>query len=422
MGRFAFCVAPGDGSEVEAWVGIEWSSLAPPQLVVPVPLDGTVLDLGDAKLDGRPFASRLDDAQAEQLLRRWSEGGWRSGTLREFFENLLVEVSRRSPPRWVPVLRSLSGDDLEMLTVLRRLQGQPDPLQIEVVHDMPITVTAPGSCAITARLVNRDVEGKAFAFTDGGGYRSGRLERWNIEATDATGHPVRRADFDSWMGGGGMSMHARLAPGESRQVDLQLHHYLGAMPPGEYRLRIRYHDDVSIADEPSCEWLVTSCSAEIPLRVVPRRISLPDAERVNLRTNLEALNADAPVLILDAASAGQGLRIENPATPAERLLAAGWDAVPVLLDALNDPQLELGRRAWVLALLYDITGLLSPNLEPDAIGNATLVILGRATSNGVVVAGGGGSRTSQSGPSAEAQAKMTARWMSLRSLVAVESR
>jgi hypothetical protein len=428
-GRFAFDVVPDNAHETVGWLAFNWTFDAPPEAVVPIAVRGGTVDVGDVQL-GLPFASRLSNAQAADLLRRWCS---QNRVMRDHIEHVLVEASRRSATFWIPVLSELwqyrerhdpakVRGDLEMLTTMRRLQGKPDPLQLEVVDAVPLTAVALDDACVTIRLVNRDVDGATFTFTDGGDYRSGRLERWAIEAVDVGGRQVRRATFDSWMDGGGSSRDANLAPGEWRQVRLRLSQYLAPLAPGKYRIRVRYHNEDTIADEKSFEWRIAACSAEIPLSVTSHKIRLTAAERATFMEQIGALDEAAPVLLLDAASAGTALDIPDPTTPEERLLAAGWTAVPVLIGALEDPGTSTRRRAWVLALLYDVTGLPNPNLEHGAVGDAKLMIVPRTTSSGVGIGGGFGSLTGSGGPSREAQDRLIARWRELRRLVEVDDR
>jgi hypothetical protein len=203
-------------------------------------------------------------------------------------------------------------------------------------------------------------------------------------------------------------------------AQLRLLQYVGPLAPGEYRLRILYHDQVCIAPPEHHDARVVSTSEGIALHVTPRRISTTAAEQRSLRARFAALEPEAPVLLLDAASAGTDLGIDHPTTDAEHILAASWHAVPVLLDAIADEDTSVGQRAWGLALLYDITGLVDPGLEPHAIGAARMVGLPRhIASSDVHILGSWGARSTDHPPAAADQARLIEQWRSLRGLIEV---
>ena len=445
-GRFRLEITVKAADE-DVWIGVRGtddqrsaspsSRDAPPQHILHPPRVCGVVDVGEVILDGREFTTRLDDAGAEALLQAWSTNERSSFGVGEFREAILADLSRRSPEYWIPVLESLwqytdfkrewedwtravRVGDLEMLTTLRRLQGRPDPLHIELTEAQPLVVEAPGTGWLPVRLVNRDVEGASFQLTHGGDYRSGRLERWSIEAVDAAGRDVPPASFLAHMWGG-MSQTISFALNDSAEAVLDLLHYVGPLPPGEYRLRVLYHNAEPIAPPECRTWRVVSTSEEVALRVVPRKIAITKAEAAELRKQFDALDPNTPVLLLDSGSAGKQLRIETPQSPEEHLLDAGWRAVPILLEALDDEQTTVGLRAWALALLFDITGLVNPESEPNAIGSARYVVLGRSVAGGVGIAGGSGTRSSEP-PQPDDQEKLIDRWRGLRGLIEVDVR
>jgi len=113
-------------------------------------------------------------------------------------EPCLVEIVRRSGTQWEAFLtetldgliESKSGPDadadeldsgsnfnLELLTALRRVSKQPDPLQIFI--DEPKELTGMGSSMpnLRVRIQNVDTEKNEVGFTIGGDYRGGRQAR-----------------------------------------------------------------------------------------------------------------------------------------------------------------------------------------------------------------------------------------------------
>ncbi len=59
----------------------------------------------------------------------------------------------------------------------------------------------------------------------------------------------------------------------------------------------------------------------------------------------------------------------KPDTPPGKLLALRWKAVPALLDGLADEKLTPKKRAWVLALLFSITGRNDPRGAEGVLGS-----------------------------------------------------
>ena len=206
--------------------------------------------------------------------------------------------------------------------------------------------------------------------------------------------------------------------GESLSAAFRLLHYVSPLSPGEYSLRLVYDDNETIAPPDEYEDLVVAKSDMVPLSVKQRRVALSDAEVDQLTQQFRLLDPEEPVLLLTYGSAGVNPVIPSPQHPVEFLLAAGWKAVPVLLDVLDDEATTPPMRAWALALLYDITGLVDPESVPGAIGSATYSGFGRRV-GGIGISGAFGYRAG-SGLDPDDQEQLIARWRELRSLVEVE--
>lgn len=58
-----------------------------------------------------------------------------------------------------------------------------------------------------------------------------------------------------------------LAPGEELHLTLALERYLPRLEPGEYHLRVHYHDWSRIIDLPNLAGLILSSSPEFTIRV-----------------------------------------------------------------------------------------------------------------------------------------------------------
>ena len=72
--------------------------------------------------------------------------------------------------------------DLAILATLRRLQGRPDPLRVEVIGRDELVVPWPGDAVIEARAVHADADGTALEVWTS-------LSPWHVHVVDTTGTP-----------------------------------------------------------------------------------------------------------------------------------------------------------------------------------------------------------------------------------------
>jgi len=309
-----------------------------------------VVDLGDLVIDDRPFVSWLDDDAAERLLREWGRGELRILPI----DALLMDLLRRPRDRWTAVLERLRRDkpsdrDLALLTILRRLQGRPDPVRLERSNPAPLAVEWPGAASIEVKAVNRDVGGASFeAWVPRG--------EWLAQVVDANGVRVPAAS-PSLAGGSVLSSRVVIAPGDGIDGGVSLLECVAPLAPGAYRVRVLFHDEDASYWPESQDWLVLSSSAEIPLTVTPRRIATTNAEQASLRSRFAELFLKAPSVLREA-DYHQWLA-ERRLTRAA-LAGASWRAVPMLLDVLEEQHVSPGMRAEALEWLYQLTGIPDP--------------------------------------------------------------
>jgi len=106
-----------------------------------------------------------------------------------------------------------SNFNLELLTALRRIKKQPDPLK--VIIDGPQELTAASSPLalprLGVRIENVDVDQTDVGFTFGGNYRSGLQRRWRIVVQDEKGNliPARRQKPRTWEVLGNLFKHCQ---------------------------------------------------------------------------------------------------------------------------------------------------------------------------------------------------------------------
>jgi hypothetical protein len=281
---------------------------------------------------------------------------------------------------------------------------------------------------IDAALVNRDPQELPVIFKEGGDYRSGRQDRWRFEVRDARGQVVPVKQHWGIVEGGGLSRTGALKHEESWGTALPMRKFID-LPPGDYTVVVQYHDRESISDLTNTAGLIVCRSEPFKLHVQPRVIDVTKKDRAAAREAVAALSDKGPVQILEGrygAGAHDFIRRDSAAA---RLLALGWRAVPVLLDALDDEKTTDQRRAWVFAVLFSITGWNDPRHEHGVLAAY------ESRSGGWVVSGGRdaktdamglglGGRSSMSGGKfkAAAQEAFAKEWKAVREFIVVREK
>ena len=316
-------------------------------------------------------------------LTKWTDKQLRqaieSSQLGSEVEAQLSEVVRRGGDDWKKLLKDKNAAftegkafpneleqrrfwprcDLDLLTAMRRLNGQPDPLQVLIIGKHQRSYSLHNQLDFNAVVVNLDTEKATIhGLTNGGNYRSGRLERWRFEIRNENGDLLPCIEQFGLMGGG-ISTFQNLAYGESWQVNLPLRNYVQLSKPGKYKLRLHYHNHSEIARNETIAGLLTAHSDEIELEITPIRVSATDQERAEARQWIAKLPEEGPVKILMGGVIASPKQLP-PDSPAGRLQRMHKDAIPDLIDAALDGELTPGKRAWVLALLTGITGHNNP--------------------------------------------------------------
>ncbi|HKX45254.1 MAG TPA: hypothetical protein VJP77_00920, partial [Planctomycetota bacterium] len=268
---------------------------------------------------------------------------------------------------------------IDVLLALRRVQGRPDPIGIDIDLPPVVELPFPELPHFTAALTNRDVEQMSCTFRLGGDYRGGRLARWRFDVRDPDGRALPDRYWARSMGGGFQSSDT-LGPGESWSTHLDMASYVEPAAIPLLRFRVLYHDTLAIADadEEPLEGLIVASSAEQTLVWTPRRVVVGAEDRALADARFAALDPEALVWIADAPFPDPERR--RPGAPPDArgvwLYRMGERALPTLLAALRDPLLSAERRAWVLALLYDVTGCLDPRVEFGVLGTHESLYVG----------------------------------------------
>jgi hypothetical protein len=331
-----------------------------------------ITDLGDLVLvvpGSTKYISRIDDealAQRYELMMRLPR--W------PMIESCLLEMARRGTKHWKEFLagelarirteddggRHRSNDrEVLYLTALRRAQGKPDPLSVLIDPEAELETVFPEFPILTCTLRNDDVDEESFMVSDGGSYRSGRFARCRLDVTGPDGRPVPALPRFGSMGGG-VLFRRELEPGELVRFSIRLLDYAAFTSPGEHRIRILYHDEEDIADEESAAGRIVSSSPTFTLRLRAREERVTRVEAEEMRRWVGEIDASETISLVSGHWRPDLRFVEEVGGPEDRLFRRGFAAVPVLIGALEDERLEPERRAWIIAMLWNITGLHNP--------------------------------------------------------------
>lgn len=354
-------------------------------------------ELGDVVLVAPGSLGWLARLSDDELQQTYEKRQATAGTRRIDVEACLLDMARRKTERWKKYLaaelekvrppkpkkgdkaKGRRGDgnaddeddetarsyfardqELALLTALRRAQGKPDPLAIELVEKPPFDGVFPDAPSVLIRLKNVDAAKETFGITSGGSYRSGRFARLHVGAVDADGVRVPvRTQFGIGIGGG-MSSRDTLEPGETMGAEVKLQDFIDFQGPGNFEVRIAYHDEVEIANEARIDSYVVAWSPKFQVRIKPQPIVVARATVDALKQEFRAIDFSQKVPLVSGHWRA-GLRFEGDALlPEDKLFRAGWVAVPALLELLDDATLTIEQRSWVFGLLWDITGMNNP--------------------------------------------------------------
>ena len=258
--------------------------------------------------------------------------------------------------------------NVEWLTAIRRLEGKPDPLRILAAGKRTRSCNLGYLPKFLVLLTNLDSDKQEVVFTEGGNYRSGRQTRWRFEVTDAAGNLLPCRPPAVHLVFGGMYTIGTLRYGESWATHLDMNKFAVVTSLGEYTVRIRYHDNMTIASREDVTGLITSTSLPIKVVVEPITVQITKREIAAMEAAIAQLPTKGRVKLLGGTYCDQVHDFIKSDSPAGRLLQMGWKAVPGLIDAALDEELNPTRRAWVLGLLASLTNHNNPRDEAGVLG------------------------------------------------------
>jgi hypothetical protein len=256
-------------------------------------------------------------------------------------------------------LRALVLDlehNLDLLTALRRVEHQPDPLQLVVRPPEAGRAGTRRLPVLDVALKNADVEKLPIGFHID--RRTGAPEHWRIHVWDRNGNllPSRK---DAPHGKGGQL--ESLPFGESWETELNMSDYVDIRLPGEYKVQVLYHEEFGIADIED----VAVLDRLIVFKSVPFALHLEHGP--NITIELQPGSMQKALALVEKLDGNQKLRMVigdytdkfhkflDPKSAQGELRSMGWQAVPAMLDSLADDSLPFRKRAWLLTLLYSIT-------------------------------------------------------------------
>ncbi len=253
------------------------------------------------------------------------------------------------------------------LTSIRRLEGKADPLRILVAGKRTWSCNLGYLPKFQVLLTNLDCQQTEVLFTSGGDYRSGRQTKWRFQVTDANGAVLPPLPRLSGIGGG-LLEPGTLEYGESWTTQLDMNSYVQITVPGEYTCRILYHEFITIADRRDVTGLIMCTSLPITLTVKPVVTEITREEQRSVRQAIAELPTKGPVKLLGGVYSENMHDFIKPTSSAGRLLEMQWKGVSQLIDAALDREQNPTQRAWLLAILANLTNRNNPRDEPGVLG------------------------------------------------------
>ncbi|HQR08362.1 MAG TPA: TIGR03067 domain-containing protein [Gemmatales bacterium] len=297
-------------------------------------------------------------------------------------EMLLTELIRRGGKDFEKVIvekletqrKDVSRDkdltqNLPMLTALRRIQKKPDPMEIQVKQLGTVSTTRELPC-FSVVLKNVDGEKQPFHFSFGGSYRSGRFARCTFEVSDAKGTKLPPRHWESMMGGGMFEM-GNLEYGKTWDTELPMGSYVKILEPGEYTVRVLYHNTESIADFADLTGVIVCASEPFKVTVgkpIPRKVLIQAGSNEKVASLIRSLKGKNTVRTVCSKYDKDLYSFIDPTSAEGQLLLMEWSAVPGLLELLKDKNLGTEQRSWIFTMLYTLTH--ADDMRPF-VGNVT---------------------------------------------------
>ncbi len=310
------------------------------------------------KLSDDELKQALDDILKPKEIRRDPN-----------YEQYLGEVIRRGGKQWESFLAEKleflksDGDlnkytffSLELLTALRRIKKQPDPLHIFIQEPKSFSGLALQLPELKVRIENVDIEKTKAGLTFGGNYRSGRQARWRILLQDEKGNALPIKDSIGSGTGGGMYQEGILEYGKSWETSLSVQSFIEKPPPGKYKLTVLYHNTIAIADRGNIDDLIVYKSDSIPFTIKPITITCSKKDQKLIIKLVSEIDDKKSLKMVVGTYDEWAYELIAPDSPEGKLLSMGIKATPTIIHLLHDKTLSNEKRAWLFAILFSLTG------------------------------------------------------------------
>jgi hypothetical protein len=345
-----------------------------------------VHDLGDVTLQvpgSRKLLRKLGDTDLEKRFIDAKGGRASTDDARHDADTCLTEMVERGGTRWQKFIArrlaasrrtSKSGrrvddpeknpiEDVALLTALRRIQRQPDPVVLEVEGGPLLETVFPIDPVIRYRVKNVDANGETIALWTNELDRNGMNEYCRIDLRTDDGAPVQHFDWMKFIPGGSARLDA-IPPGGSAESAVALEYFVHLPRPGDYQAVLHQRHGpggggFACSKGPIDGWICSS-SELFTIRVRPRPVELTKSERERLSDLFRVIDVSQPTTLVWKSWEADDEFEGHASSPQDELYLSGWTGVPVLLDVLDETDATPQARAWALALLTDVTGLNGP--------------------------------------------------------------
>ena len=347
---------------------------------------------------------------------------------------ILSEVVRRGGLKWEAKLKERSDSLLELwrqeghspaqsrshllvMSAYYRIKGLPDPIRVVIKGDNQLTMTYPEMPTFEVSILNDHPQKITLSWLEGGNYRHGRWESFGFEVTDARNRVMPIVvHIKDMMHTGGIVDIIELKHKEDWKNRLPLERYIGTLPPGRYEIRAVYAFGELIGSIQEKSRAFMLYSSPITIMVKPKMVTVSRKQIEEARYLCRSLPTEGPVRFIHGSYDPElHEAFMPPLSAAGRILQMGWAAVPTMVDSLNDKELDPTRRAWLLALLYSVTGLNSPTdivvfdterIPPGVLGHYEYVLGRRWGASRRILASGSRGRKID----VEKQVEFSKRW------------
>lgn len=319
--------------------------------------------------------STLRQASDEDLVEAWGEvdsnGGLNPGPVLLEFQRRPLPILRSKIEAALAVRSTADGrwadHQLSLRAVLRRAVGKPDPLELRV-SPLPVSVF-PRLPLVEVQAFAVDEEG---AVSDRATPFPGSVSHaFHPEVRDSHGRLAFVMERRQ-----GLTSQTRsprsLLRGEATVV-IPLAEFFHGLLPGTYTITVHYGDAEPISEPDGFLSSVTITSRPITFTITRLRVVTSRNAQAEYAALASTLPLDSEVEMISGTYGEWAHGLIAPGSSAGKLLSAGWEAVPALVDLVTDTSVPGARRAWGFGVLHGITGLHRPDQYQGTFGEGASI-------------------------------------------------